>query len=194
MPAERRGANARGLSTAGGGAVDLGRTARRGPAAGKHPGKLLLLVVGALVLGVVTFAIFRSTKASEVSISSPANGDRVESLVMARGTASIRAGSSLWLLLEPISDNTYYLTDTVPVKVSEAGEWASPLIVGEEADDVGAESYLIALVAPDGGMVDKAFSTRPAGQWSAHFASIPSDSVVADRVRIQLGRFMDHSP
>jgi hypothetical protein len=167
---------------------------RRGPAAGKHRGRLLLLVVGALVfLGVVTFAIFWTTRASEVSISSPANGDRVESLVKARGTASIRAGSSLWLLLKPVSEKSYYLTDTVPVEVAEDGEWASPLIVGEEADDVGAEFYLIALVAPDGGMVDKAFSNRPAGQWSAHFASIPSDSVVADRVRIQLGRFVDHS-
>ncbi|SFT79046.1 Transcriptional regulator, contains XRE-family HTH domain [Geodermatophilus amargosae] len=146
----------------------------------------VVFLVGAALLG----ARLVMPQASEATILSPFSGQDVESPLTANGTAELQPGFSLWLLVRPVGDTTYYLTDKVPVVVNHDGEWASRLTLGRGPEDEGEEYDLFALVAPNGGMVDQALVNKPADQFSARFKSIPDDSQATHHIRVELGSFV----
>jgi|tagenome__1003787_1003787.scaffolds.fasta_scaffold20539862_1 transcriptional regulator with XRE-family HTH domain len=154
--------------------------------------KLTVVVCAVILVAVVPAIIVKlmMPPASEATILSPVNGQRVESPLTVTGTTELPPDSSLWLLVRPIGATTYYLTDKVPVVVNEDGTWASRLKLGRGPEDEGYKYDLFVLIAPNGGVVDQALANKPAEQFSARFTSIPNDSEVTDRIRVELARFV----
>lgn len=135
--------------------------------------------------------ITESTIASvdAVDIHSPLDGEMVDSPLTVHGVARIGADESLWLVLKPLTDTTFYVTTPVSIPVTRTGEWSSRLRPGRGPQDVGYEFDLFAVVSPTDGIIERATEIKPAGQYGAHLGELPSDAVVAEQLRITLGRY-----
>lgn len=150
---------------------------------------LLILGVITVVAGTAGGTAWYATRPM-VAVEWPADGQQVESPLTVNGTAKLPSGSSLWLLVRPVGDTTYYLTDVVPAIVNQDGRWASRLTLGRDQDDEGEEYDLFALVVPNGGVVDRALANKPVDQFSARFKSIPNDVEAVHRIRVVLDEFI----
>jgi hypothetical protein len=123
------------------------------------------------------------------SITSPANGDDVPSLVDVRGTASCIEGQSLWVLQRP-RNNIFYTTSEVPLNLDGSGEWRLDQIgVGRKGSRDVNKAYRLYLVSIPN--TDDAIQTRIQselkGGLSVPFQKLPSQAVVLSSVRVQRG-------
>jgi hypothetical protein len=92
-------------------------------------------------------------------------------------------------VLKPLSDTTYYVTTPEPISVDSAGEWSSNLRLGRGPQDAGFEFDLFAVLSPPGGIIERETALKPADQYGAHLAELPTDSTIAERIQITLGRY-----
>ena len=134
----------------------------------------------------------QSTPAQSVGSAqflSPTQGATIISPTTLTGTAQLSTDQSLWLLLRPTDQTTYYVTTDAPITVDETGKWRSESDIGEGQCDEQKRFEVFAISEPVGGEIEDALPLRPNNEYSVRLEHIPDDATILDRIEVVLGSY-----
>jgi hypothetical protein len=131
----------------------------------------------------------RPSSKAPASFSKPMDREAVTSPFVAQGMAAVPNDKALWLMLRP-PDGRYYFAQRKSLEISQNGDWAMPIRVGEGAEDVGLSYDLFLVMSPrTGSTFEDVIRRAESAQGGASQDSLPADSETVASVHITLANY-----